>query len=71
MEEEPEGGKKKIELPSAVLLLVTKCPLIQHNDNIFVLSVKGLNLKGSNQISHKNVSYTLSYTKLKALNEQY
>lgn len=33
--------------------------------------MKWLNLKGSNQISHKNISYTLSYAKLKALNEQY
>ena len=28
MEEQPEGGKKKIGLPSTVLVLVTKYPLI-------------------------------------------
>lgn len=46
-------------------------PTVQHNDNIFVLTAKGLNLQGSNKISHNNMSYMLSYAKLKALNEQY
>lgn len=46
MEEQPEGGKKKIGLSSEVLLLLTKYPLIL---SILQFSTKGLNLEGSNK----------------------
>lgn len=46
MEEQPEGGKKKIGRFSEVLLLLTKYPLIL---SILQFSTKGLNLEGSNR----------------------
>lgn len=46
MEEQPEGGKKKIGQFSEVLLLLTKYSLIL---SILQFSTKGLNLEGSDR----------------------
>lgn len=55
MEEQPEGGKKKIGLLSEVLLLLTKYPLIL---SILQFSTKGLDLEGSNRFSYQYILYT-------------